>query len=101
VNASIYDRFTRHAAAMPRRRSLLSLGGAVVSAAVGSPARAAGRKAGKQARKRCKKQQEECRGFFTERCQGNELCEQAFIPCCEDFARCDAGAAMECIYTVV
>jgi hypothetical protein len=95
VNASIYDRFTRHAAAMPRRRSLLTLGGMGLTALV-IPASAGAGKDRKASLKRCKRQREPCRAFMAERCEGSELCEEAFFRCCEHFARCEAEAGLAC-----
>lgn len=97
MNVHMFDTVTRRAAGVvSRRRSLLTLGGAALGA-IAAPAVAEAGKAGKQARKRCQRQRVQCRNLFVARCNGSINCEEAFLPCCEHFARCDAAAGIECV----
>jgi hypothetical protein len=104
----IAERFiaqTRRAAS--RRRSLLTLAGGALTAAVPGPATASASKAGKnqnknkKAKKRCTKQEAQCVTAISEVCAqlADPLpCERAYRPCCALFASCNVEPGFACLY---
>lgn len=91
-----YELTRRAAAAVTRRHSFLTLGGAALTAAVAAPATAEAGKGARKARKRCKKQEGKCRTSVEEFCGGNASCLESLFRCCEPLATCDAGASTDC-----
>ena len=100
MNDNIIAALARQATAVSRRGSLRALGGAALAGTLAAPTVARAGKSGKKSGKRCQKQREQCREVFAERCQGSQVCEEAFAPCCEQFAQCRAEAALRCIFAV-
>lgn len=93
----IYDEVTRRtAAAVTRRHSFLTLGGAALTAAGATADEVAASKAGKKAKKKCQQQRGECRASVEEACGTSEQCLANLLPCCEPLATCNAGAATDC-----
>jgi hypothetical protein len=100
---------TRNFAAMSRRGSIRLLAAAALSSALATPV--AARPSGKQkTNKRCKRQRELCRAFVHALCATPEMatpagqpraglttCEEQTFPCCDHFARCDAGQGLQCV----
>jgi hypothetical protein len=92
-----------------RRRSLLTLGGAVLATVMASsrPARAGekGTKAKKRVKTTCQRQIGACRAFFTELCAADPGCEVEQVaevfPCCELLRNCKAGQSVECFFGLV
>ncbi len=92
-----------------RRRSLLTLGGAVMALARTTPRSAQASKESKKAKKRvkrtCKRQVGACRAFFTELCAADPECDEEemerVFPCCELLENCDAGASVACFFDLV
>ncbi len=83
-----------------RRGSLLMAAGAVLAAAATSQAGAAAGKTGSKAKQRCRRQREQCRAFFVDLCASlpdPQQCEALHLPCCDPFARCNAGPAVACL----
>jgi hypothetical protein len=100
MDTGILDKMTRGAAAMSRRGSLRSLGGAALGSALAAPALARAGKAGKKGQKRCQRQRGQCLAFVEEFCQPKgdpNACEAIVNPCCENFAQCNAGKGIECL----
>ena len=92
---------TRQVAAVSRRTSLRLLGGAALTGAVAAPATAIAKNAGTKTQQRCKRQRGQCLAFAAEFCQPKgdpNACEAQFGPCCEPFARCNAGQGIECLF---
>ncbi|MGH2615129.1 MAG: hypothetical protein ACRDJC_07815 [Thermomicrobiales bacterium] len=84
---------------MTRRGSLLTLGGAALTA-MATPEVASAGKSGKNAKKRCKKQRGQCFTAVAEFCESTanpSSCEGFYRPCCEHFARCSVGTGIVCI----
>jgi hypothetical protein len=101
MDGNTFDHLARHAAgAVSRRGSLRLLGGAGLAGAFAAPEIANAGKSRKKARKQCKQQKAQCLAAFREFCEPKaepQSCEEGFFPCCEHFARCNAGAGIECI----
>lgn len=98
MNARRFDDAAR-TAAMPRRRSLLFLGGAGAAAALAGPHA----DAASDAKKRCKKQKKQCRQgvqAFCGQLEGKEVesCLNAVLPCCQT---CKVKAGVECALSVI
>ncbi len=91
-----YEVTRRAAAAVTRRHSFLTLGGAALMAAVAAPATAEAGKAAKKAKKRCKRQKGQCRTSVEEFCGSNAPCLESLLQCCEPLATCNAGASTDC-----
>lgn len=104
-----FDAFTRRAAeGVSRRKSLVALGGATLAAIAAKPSIAdakqnsgknANKKAKKKARKKCKKQVGQCNAFVMQMCarsRSPQQCQSDNLRCCESFATCNAGAALQC-----
>ncbi len=103
----------RAAASMPRRGSLLVLGGAL-AAAITAPslAQAKNRKKGKKAKRKaaeqaeneanlvCQSQVEGCRAHVLKACEGDsDLCLAA-IPCCSSLGACDVTGFFACLVAI-
>lgn len=104
MSKEAFDAVTRQAAdAMSRRKSMLALGGLALAASLAEPPAALGKKkkrrAKKQVRKKCRRQVRDCRNFFSGFCGGIPECEEEFYPCCEELAKCDAGAMFTCLFS--
>src|SRR5688500_12114992 len=91
-----YELTQRAAAAVTRRLTFLTLGGAALTAAVAAPATAEAGKAARKARKRCKRQKGQCRTSVEEFCGTNATCLANLLTCCEPLATCNAGASIDC-----
>lgn len=93
-----FDALTRFASsAISRRGSLLTIGGAGLTALTGSSvvqaAKNPKKKARKQGKKKCQEQVEQCRAFWEEYCQlsGEEDCDEILeeiFTCCETLGQC-------------
>jgi hypothetical protein len=105
MNDTTLDTITRQTATVSRRSTVMALGGALLAEAFTGTAAAkggkkAGKKAGKQAKKTCKDQVQKCRNTITVGCAdecGDDVLEAALV-CCNQFAKCNAGAALECFF---
>jgi hypothetical protein len=112
MEGSLFDAFTRRAAAAATRRlSFLTLGASALGAAIAGSSLVQAGKAGKKAKKKCKRQRGQCEEFFaTDFCvhrtaaaredvsaEGPVSCVDIFRPCCDLFAQCKAGEALSCI----
>jgi hypothetical protein len=104
MNRRIVDVLTRGSTgAVSRRASLLTMGGATLSAAMAASMGAAAGRSGKRGKNRCKPQKGKCLAYFAGYClqQGEpSLCEDKHFPCCEYFARCNAAAGFACLFPV-
>lgn len=100
MNGNAFDALTRQAAAaISRRRSFLTLGGAALTAAIAAPSIAEAGKAGKKAKKKCKKQVDKCEAKVRDFCElqkGEEECLADLLPCCQPLKGCNAGESTEC-----
>ena len=101
MNRAAFDSLARRTgAAVSRRASLVTLGGAALGAAVAAPALVDAGKAGKKAKKKCKKQVGKCKTVVEEFCAdlGGEVqeCLDALNPCCAFLKTCNSGASTEC-----
>jgi hypothetical protein len=93
----------------PHRRSLLTLGGAVLAKVMSAPRTAEAGKESKKAKKRvkrtCQRQIGACRAFFTELCAADPDCDEEemerVFPCCELLANCKAGDSVACFFELV
>lgn len=99
MNARRFDDAVR-AAAMPRRRSLLVLGGAGAAAALAARSHA---DAASDAKKRCKKQKKQCRKGVQSFCgqlegKEEEECLNAVLPCCRS---CKVKNGVLCTLNVI
>jgi hypothetical protein len=113
MNGTAFDTITlRAAAAISRRSSLLTLGGAALGVTLAAPLVAEAGKAGKKARKKCKKQVGKCKTVVAEFCStieadtrsrqviasgGEAECLAVLNPCCEFLRNCSADDSTECI----
>lgn len=91
----------RAAAALSRRASLLALGGGALAAVAGAAPTLAGKEgksARKQARRKCRRQGGQCRASLLAICADVDIDCDPFLPCCQHFERCDAAAAVTCIF---
>lgn len=89
-----FDTLARTAGALPRRQSLLLLGGTGLAAALAGGPTA---RADKKAKKTCKKQKKQCRNLIQAFCAGTgeeALCLDALLPCC---ASCKLKAGVSCL----
>jgi hypothetical protein len=108
MNMRIVHDAARATTALTRRRSLATLGGAALAAALSTSRPAEAAKAGKKAKKRvkktCQRQDGQCAAFFTELCE-EDPCEpealEAALACCAILRTCDAGDFMACIFDVL
>jgi hypothetical protein len=101
MDVKTFDAALRRAGALSRRGSLRTLGGAALIAGLAAPAAARAGKPGKNGRKRCQRQRGQCLAWNTSFCEaipgGLEACIAALRPCCEPFARCNAGEGIACL----
>lgn len=104
MNNHHFDTVARDAAAaVSRRTSLLTIGGAALAAVMARPASAKGGKSRNTSLKRCKKQTGQCLAAVAEYCAPLELpqvCEAFLGPCCETLAQCDAGRTVACLLSI-
>jgi hypothetical protein len=95
----------RAGGSVDRRGSLLTLGGAAVTAALAEPtvvqAGKIARNARKRSKKKCKRQVDACRSSLTTLCSGDPECEPNFLPCCSDLSDCKAGRSLDCFFANV
>jgi hypothetical protein len=104
MKTTTFDAVTRHASAVSRRDSFRSAGAAALAGALAATAAGASKGKGKKSKDRCKRQRGQCLAFVEEFCQPKaepQSCEAGLAPCCEDFARCDAGQGIECIVQAI
>jgi hypothetical protein len=90
----------RASAAVSRRASLLSLGGAALASLAAPATTAHAGTAGKKAKRKCKRQVGQCRAAWEDLCMGNPNCESDFFACCQPLARCDVAAYLTCVAAV-
>jgi hypothetical protein len=83
-------------AATARRRALLALGGAGLSALVRPSLTTAAKKGNKtcNSRKTCNKEKKQCREAVQESCGTSQGCLDSFLPCC---ASCKVGEQVRCL----
>jgi hypothetical protein len=101
LDSTNFDAWTRIAS---RRGSLLALGGVGLASALSGPFGAVAKpKAGKLARKKvkakCKAQVGQCETVLNIACADDidpDAYREAFLPCCDFLATCNAGAMLEC-----
>lgn len=100
-----FDASTRHAAAVSRRGSLMTLGGASLAALVGTtiveakkPGKKAKKRARKQGKQKCKKQVGRCNAFLADFCVnfGGDVCEVILATCCGFLGQCQTTAFFDC-----
>jgi hypothetical protein len=107
MNANAFDAFTRRtAAAVSRRKSLLTIGGAALGAPVAAPfvveADLKKKECKKKCKKKCKTQVEQCENEVRQLCNdlGAELeqeCRDALLDCCSTLGKCKAAKSTECL----
>jgi hypothetical protein len=107
MNANAFDAFTRRtAAAVSRRKSLLTIGGAALGATVAAPFLAEAdlkkKECKKKCKKKCKNQVEQCENEVRQLCNdlGAELeqeCRDALLDCCSTLGKCKAAKSTECL----
>ena len=110
MKSTMFEAATQGIAAMSRRGSIRLLGAAALSGALATPVASAGPSGKKKGNKRCKRQREQCRAFVRALCATPEMaipagkapaglttCEEQTFPCCDHFARCDAGQGLQCV----
>jgi hypothetical protein len=104
MDGQAFDVVAREAAAaVSRRGSLLTLGGAALAASLFGPALAEAKKGGKKSNKKCKKQAGRCRdrlpdliGAFA---QENKVAGYVALleECCDFLGDCDVARAVQCV----
>jgi GH24 family phage-related lysozyme (muramidase) len=103
MNANAFDAFTRRtAAAVSRRKSLLTIGGAALGATVAAPFVVEADLKKKECKKKCKTQVEQCENEVRQLCNdlGAELeqeCRDALLDCCSTLGKCKAAKSTECL----
>ena len=95
------DRSRRAARVFSRRATLMTLGGAAVTAAVAGPSRATAKTKGKNAAKKCKGQVDDCRLVVSAFCVGRPGCEDDLRPCCSFLSGCDADRSLDCMFATL
>jgi hypothetical protein len=99
MDNTVFDALTRRAAAVSRRSSLLTLGGAALGAVV-APALAEAKKGGKgKAKKKCQAQVGKCKNVVRDFCDefaDVQGCLDALFPCCDPLKTCNATASTQC-----
>jgi hypothetical protein len=92
----------RAAAALSRRASLMTLGGAATGVVARCPASiqagGPGKAANKRAKRKCRAQGGQCRAAVAQLCETNNLDCDRVLPCCDFFARCQAPEGLRCIF---
>jgi hypothetical protein len=104
MDIKTFDAIARQVAAVSRRGTIRALGGAAMAAGLAAPTVIRAGEAGKNGRKRCKRQRGQCLAFFAEFCEPKDDpagCLEEVRPCCEHFARCNAGAGIECLFETI
>jgi hypothetical protein len=94
MDMGTFDALTRSAATLPRRASLLALGGVGLAAAL---SRSPGTAAKNKAKKKCDKQKKQCRQGLQSFCAelpSPQACLDAFLPCC---ATCNVKNGVLCV----
>jgi hypothetical protein len=99
MNRQALESMTRRAtAAVTRRSSLLTLGGAALAATMARPdvgeAKKGGQSCGKKQKKKCQAVETQCNAFGTPLCNGNATCLAQVALCCQ---QCFADAFFACI----
>ena len=87
MNSHAFETFSRQAgAALTRRASLLTLGGAALAATVTHPStsKASGSTFKNKLKKRCQRNKTHCINSVHDFCSGNELCVGSVTPCCDE-----------------
>jgi hypothetical protein len=109
----VFNGFTRMTDdAITRRRSLMTLGGAAMAAALSGPALAEARKKGKKGRntrkKTCQKQGAPCREFVDQFCElffppgpGRDFCLAGASPCCSSIEQCRGEEFFACLFEAI
>ena len=113
MDAGTFDGLLRRAArVIDRRRSLKMLGGGVLGIAALPAGLANASDPSKKNKKLCRRQRGPCLDFVQRRCAADMRfraaaaagpaevdpeCVADLNPCCEYFARCQAGAALACL----
>ena len=111
MDAGTFDGVLRRAAkTIDRRGSLKILGSGVAGAATALGWRAGAADAGNNGKGRCRRQRGQCLDFVQRRCEreiqqraeagpveADPQCVADFNPCCESFAKCQAGAGLRCL----
>jgi hypothetical protein len=100
MNAQTFESLTRRAAAVSRRASLATLGGAAMTAASSrvSEAKKGGQSCGKKQKKKCNQNKSDCTAEVVVACNGSSDCVTALTPCCDEcfsagFLTCFAALA--------
>ncbi len=104
MNIKTFDAKVRQAGALSRRGSFRAVGGAALIAGLAAPATTRADKTSKNGRKRCQRQRGQCRAVLETFCEPKadpETCAEGVFPCCEHFARCDAGAGIACLFDAI
>ena len=81
----------------PRRLAVVGLAGGALATIVGRPTRVAA-KSKHKGLKRCKAQVAPCQRRITAAC-AQDGCAPKLLTCCDFFATCDSGSAIQCIAT--
>lgn len=93
-----FDALSRGAAAMSRRSSLFTLGGAGLAAALGGAAPTAAKKKKNKNKKKCNQEKSQCQEDVKEFCAQFDTsapqCEAALLPCC---ATCNVATGVICV----
>ena len=99
MNTHPLETFTRQVgAAVTRRTSLLTLGGAVLTAAAAHPDVSAARKKSgntckRKSTERCNRNKTQCASSVTTFCNGDASCIAKLTPCCDE---CFSNAFLVC-----
>ena len=104
MDGQAFDAMTRHAAAaVSRRGSLLTLGGAALAASLFGPALVEAKKGGKKKNKKCRNQAGKCRQLLPV-LVGDVASEekvdfwvQLLKECCDFLGDCDVARAVRCV----
>ncbi|MGH2617502.1 MAG: hypothetical protein ACRDJC_19885 [Thermomicrobiales bacterium] len=101
----VFDEVARGTAdALTRRRSLMTLGGAVLATAMAAPRPVQAGKNSKKAKKKCKRQEGQCVAFFENLCEQDECSPEeleAALACCSLLRTCKAGEYLECLFDAI
>jgi hypothetical protein len=91
MNAQAFEQFTRRAATLTRRASIVTLGGAALAAAapLASEAKKKGKKkkgnsAEDKLKKKCNNVEDECITLGTALCDGEQECLASIFVCCQE-----------------
>lgn len=100
MNSHAFETLSRQAgAALTRRTSLLTLGGAALVATVAHPGVAAASGSGcrKKLKKRCRQSKTQCVSSVEINCNGDPGCIALTTPCCDE---CFTGGFLKCLGSV-